>query len=231
MNTSTIVTRWWWVRHAPVTDHSGRLYGRTDVPANTSERPCFEALARALPQDAVWLTSDLLRTHQTADAIAEAGHAVPGRRIEADLDEQDFGAWHGLTWSEVAAERGDGLAHKYWVAPAHVTPPEGESFVDVIERVTAAVARRTAQHAGQRHRCRGPRGFDPRRACARARPRSGARAGIQHRQSLDHPHRPRGRARQGRRLAGRGGQPARGLSTPWHAGRLHGAGGARRLAP
>ena len=147
MTSISTVTRWWWVRHAPVTDHGGRLYGRTNVPANTSERPPFEALARALPQDAVWLTSDLLRTHQTADAIAEAGHAVSERAIEADLDEQDFGAWQGLTWNEVAAERG-GLAHKYWVAPAHVTPPEGESFVDVIERVTAAVTRRTTHHAG-----------------------------------------------------------------------------------
>ena len=148
MTTDTIVTRWWWVRHAPVTDHGGRLYGRPDVPANTSERSRFEALARALPDDAVWLTSNLLRTHQTADAIAGAGHAVPARSIEADLDEQDFGAWHGLTWSEVASERGSSLAHKYWVAPAHVTPPEGESFVQVVERVTAAVTRRTVQHAG-----------------------------------------------------------------------------------
>ena len=149
MTTKTTVTRWWWVRHAPVTDHGGRLYGRTNVPANTSERPRFEGLARALPQDAVWLTSNLLRTHQTADAIAEAGHAVPERDIEADLDEQDFGAWHGLTWSEVASERGSGLAHKYWVAPAHITPPEGESFVQLVERVSAAVSRRTTQHAGR----------------------------------------------------------------------------------
>ena len=149
MTTSTIVTRWWWVRHAPVTDHGGRLYGRTDVPANTSERPRFEALARALPENAVWLTSNLLRTHQTADAIAEAGQGVPARTIEADLDEQDFGAWHGLTWSEVASERGSGLAHKYWVAPAHIKPPEGESFVELVERVADAVTRRTAQHAGR----------------------------------------------------------------------------------
>ena len=145
---TTIVTKWWWVRHAPVTDHGGRLYGRTDVSANTSERPRFEGLARALPAGAVWLTSNLLRAHQTADAIAEAGHAVPEWAIEADFDEQDFGAWHGLTWSEVASERGSGLAHKYWVAPAHVTPPEGESFVDVIERASGAIARRTREHAG-----------------------------------------------------------------------------------
>ena len=148
MRASTVVTRWWWVRHAPVTDHRGRLYGRTNVPADTSERARFDALAQALPAGAVWLTSDLLRTHQTADAIADAGHPVPQRDIEPDLDEQDFGAWHGLTWNEVASERGHGLAHKYWVAPAHITPPEGESFVDVIERVAAAVGRRTARHAG-----------------------------------------------------------------------------------
>ena len=29
-----------------------------------------------------------------------------------------------------------------------MTPPEGESFVDVIERASGAIARRTAQHAG-----------------------------------------------------------------------------------
>ena len=145
---TTTVTSWWWVRHAPVTDHGGRLYGRTDVSANTSERPRFEGLAHALPEGAVWITSALLRAHQTADAIADAGHAVPERAIEADFDEQDFGAWHGLTWSEVASERGSGLAHKYWVAPAHVTPPEGESFADVIERASGAIARCTARHPG-----------------------------------------------------------------------------------
>ena len=148
MSDGTIVTRWWWVRHAPVTDHGGRLYGRTNVPANTSKRPRFEALAGALPEGAVWITSALLRTHQTADAIAEAGHAVPSRIVEPDLDEQDFGRWQGLTWDEVHAQRG-GLAHKYWVAPADVAPPQGESFLWVMERVAAAIGRRTARHAGE----------------------------------------------------------------------------------
>ena len=147
MTPRTVVTRWWWVRHAPVTQHGGRLYGRTDVPADTGESARFAALDRALPEGAVWITSALLRTHQTADAIAAAGHAVPARAVEPDLDEQDFGAWQGLTWDEVASERG-GPAHKYWVAPAHVTPPEGESFATVMERVAAAVDRRTARHAG-----------------------------------------------------------------------------------
>ena len=147
MSDGTIVTRWWWVRHAPVTDHGGRLYGRTNVPANTSDRARFEALAAALPEGAVWITSALLRAHQTADAIADAGHAVGSRIVEPDLDEQDFGRWQGLTWDEVAAQRG-GLAHKYWVAPAETTPPQGESFLWVMERVAAAINRRTVGHAG-----------------------------------------------------------------------------------
>lgn len=147
MTEPTTVTRWWWIRHAPVTDYGGKLYGQTDVPANTSERERYEGLDRALPEGAVWLTSALRRTHQTASAIADAGHPVPDAAVERDLAEQSFGAWQGKTWDELAATRGD-LAHKYWVAPAHHVPPEGESFVAVMDRVAPVVTRRTVQHAG-----------------------------------------------------------------------------------
>ena len=36
MNTlnNLTVTSWWWVRHAPVTSHHGRLYGQSDVLAD-----------------------------------------------------------------------------------------------------------------------------------------------------------------------------------------------------
>jgi len=27
-------TRWWWIRHAPVTSHAGRNYGQQDVEAD-----------------------------------------------------------------------------------------------------------------------------------------------------------------------------------------------------
>ena len=147
MTEDVTVTRWWWLRHAPVTGHGGRLYGQTDLPADTGDRARFDALARALPAGAVWLTSALRRTRETAAAIAEAGHAVPRCAVEPDLGEQDFGAWQGLTWDELAAMRG-GLAHKHWVAPARFTPPDGESFLSVIERVAPVIARRTARHGG-----------------------------------------------------------------------------------
>ena len=30
----TQVTRWWWIRHAPVTANNGRIYGQGDPPAD-----------------------------------------------------------------------------------------------------------------------------------------------------------------------------------------------------
>jgi broad specificity phosphatase PhoE len=65
------VTRWWWIRHAPVPD-TVNIYGQNDVDSDTSNRNVFDALARELPRGAAWFTSNLKRTHQTAEAIIEA---------------------------------------------------------------------------------------------------------------------------------------------------------------
>jgi alpha-ribazole phosphatase len=144
-----VVTRWWWIRHAPVTSHGGRIYGQRDVDADCGEAAPFEALAGLLPADAVWLASHLRRTHQTAAAIVAAnGGAAPELVIEEDLAEQHFGDWQGLTHAELAA-RPDGAAHRFWLAPAHVAPPGGESFEQLVARVGGAVARVTARHAGR----------------------------------------------------------------------------------
>ena len=66
-----IETRWWWVRHAPVPD-GGRIYGQKDLPCDCSDAPVFTAVAAMLPRDAVWVTSHLQRTTQTAAAIIAA---------------------------------------------------------------------------------------------------------------------------------------------------------------
>ena len=57
-------TRWWWIRHAPVTTDGGRVYGQRDLPADTSNARAFEGLAAAMPRRAVWVTSHLQRTDQ-----------------------------------------------------------------------------------------------------------------------------------------------------------------------
>ncbi len=141
------VTRWWWVRHAPVVGNGGRIHGQNDVPCDTSDTRAFQALAAALPGDAVWVTSHLARAVDTARAITAAG--VPARLsiVERDLAEQNFGRWQGLRWEDVQA--GDDPTYEaFWRSPALNAPPGGESFADLARRVAAVMRRLTAEHAG-----------------------------------------------------------------------------------
>jgi len=146
-------TRWWWVRHAPVTVNQGCCYGQTDFPCDTGASERFAALASRLPKAPVWVATPLKRTHMTAAALVAAGLAGPreipgpGIIIEPDLIEQHFGEWQGVRYDELAARRGDEW-HRFWLAPAHETPPGGESFVALTERVHAAIARLSEQYAG-----------------------------------------------------------------------------------
>ena len=150
----SVATRWWWVRHAPVTVNDGRCYGQTDLACDCTNLEAFAALARLLPTGAVWITSPLKRTHLTAAAIVHAGLAVPdpipGPDVlsEPDLAEQHFGDWQGVKYTELPYKQGDAF-HPFWLAPAHVAPPGGESFVELVARVTPAVRRLTREHAGR----------------------------------------------------------------------------------
>ncbi len=140
-------TRWWWIRHAPVIADGGCVYGQRDLSADVSDRPRFAALARRLPGGAVWVTSHLRRTKETAAALAAAGLDVPAPIEEPDLAEQHFGEWQGRSRREVYRENRDWRG--FWLAPADQVPPGGESFVQLVERVGAAVRRLTAAHRGR----------------------------------------------------------------------------------
>jgi alpha-ribazole phosphatase len=141
------VTRWWWVRHAPVTVDQGCIYGHIDLPCDVSDADCFAVLARRLPRDAVWVTSHLQRTKQTAAAIAAAGLAFDAAAEERDFAEQHFGEWQGRNRAEVFALHG--ADHGLWLAPADFRPPGGESFTEMMARVTGAIERWTRRHPGR----------------------------------------------------------------------------------
>ncbi len=134
-------------RHAPVAGNGGRIHGQNDVPCDTSDTRPLQALAAALPADAVWVTSHLARAVDTAKAITAAG--VPPRLsiVERDLAEQNFGQWQGLRWKDVEAAD-DSTYEAYWRNPALNAPPGGESFADLARRVAAVMGRLTADHAG-----------------------------------------------------------------------------------
>jgi alpha-ribazole phosphatase len=147
--TGVVATRWWWVRHAPVREDGGRIYGQKDIGCDTSDREVFEAVGKILPRNAVWYASSLKRTHQTADAIWAAGFPKPSSMPhEKAFAEQDLGDWQGLNRAEFFTSRPIEVG-SYWFAPIDERAPNGESFMDIYNRVRGAVERINVEHAGK----------------------------------------------------------------------------------
>ncbi|MEP3688963.1 MAG: histidine phosphatase family protein [Sulfitobacter dubius] len=135
------MTTWHWVRHGPT--HEKNFVGWRDVPADLSDAPRLARLNLHLPDDALLLSSDLIRAAHTADALEQ-----PARRRlphEPDLRELHFGAWDGMHFSEVAARDPD-LSRAYWETPGDVVAPDGESWNQTKARVDRVVARINASY-------------------------------------------------------------------------------------
>ena len=145
MNQAVIeTTRWWWIRHAPVVNSDGKIYGQLDLDVDLSDQERFAALAKALPQGAVWVTTTLQRARETASQLSSL---IPAERTIAeydDLREQAFGDWEGLKWDDIP----QALSEDYWQNPAENRMPNGESFSDVVARVTETVERLNGDHRG-----------------------------------------------------------------------------------
>ncbi|WP_417455055.1 histidine phosphatase family protein [Kiloniella sp.] len=143
-------TRWWWIRHAPVTENNGTIYGNLDLNCDCHDKESFHALAGILPDDAIWVTTPLKRTHQTANAIrAEMQKtSFPDYDVIDDFQEQSFGDWHGMTHQELGEIRGDAW-HRFWHAPASEAPPGGESFEDLISRTARTIDVLNQKYSGK----------------------------------------------------------------------------------
>jgi broad specificity phosphatase PhoE len=143
-----VATRWWWVRHAPVREDGGCIYGQKDLGCDCSDRVVFDAVGKILPHNAVWYASNLKRTHQTAAAIWAAGFPKPDSMPhEAAFAEQHLGEWQGLNRAAFFASRPIEVG-SYWFAPIDDPAPGGESFMDLYNRVKDAIARLNRIHAG-----------------------------------------------------------------------------------
>ena len=146
-SSGVVATRWWWVRHAPVREDNGCIYGQKDLGCDTSDGVVFAAVGKILPRNAVWVASNLKRTHQTADAIWAAGFPKPARMPhEAAFAEQHLGEWQGMNRAAFLASLPLG---SHWFAPIDVPAPGGESFMDLYNRVRGAIERINTEHAGK----------------------------------------------------------------------------------
>ena len=124
-----------------------RYAGRSDAPLTDAGVQQAAAAAKRLASAdlGVIVTSPLLRAVQTAQEVA----AATGAAVVTDdgFRETDFGAWEGLTFTEVRERWPAELAT--WLADPAVAPPGGESFTDVSARVSAALHRVLGARAGQ----------------------------------------------------------------------------------
>jgi alpha-ribazole phosphatase len=142
-----VTTRWWWVRHAPVREDNGCIYGQEDLGCDCGDRIVFEAVGKILPRNAVWYASNLKRTHQTAHAIWAAGFPKPMEMPHVHaFAEQHLGQWQGMNRAAFVASRPIG---SHWFGAVDEPAPGGESFLDLYNRACAAIERINLEQAGK----------------------------------------------------------------------------------
>jgi len=132
------VTTIYLLRHGALADDSrDRFIGQIDLPLAAEGIRQAQALAQTLHNENIGIIycSDLLRSQQTAEIIADESNAPIKTRKE--LREISLGNWEGLSRSEVKssfpmqyAERGNDIEN-YRI-------PGGESFAECRQRALAA---------------------------------------------------------------------------------------------
>ena len=121
-----------WVRHGPT--HAKTFVGWRDLPADLSDTDQVTRLSAYLPENALVISSDLLRSVQTADAICGARTRLPHQPL---LREFNFGAWDGLKFDAIA-EKWPKESRAYWETPGDTAPFGGESWNAAAHRVSVA---------------------------------------------------------------------------------------------
>tara|TARA_R110000787_G_scaffold20666_22_gene61538 strand:+ start:390 stop:974 length:585 start_codon:yes stop_codon:yes gene_type:complete len=135
------MTTWHWVRHGPT--HEKSFVGWRDVPADLSDTALIARVRSHLPDQARMVSSDLVRSVATADALTTPQH----RRLphEPDLREINFGIWDGMRFDAIAA-RDPELSRAFWEKPGDIRAPGGETWNETMARVSAVVDRLNAAH-------------------------------------------------------------------------------------
>jgi alpha-ribazole phosphatase len=129
------------IRHPRPAADAGRCYGRLDVPLASTQGGDHAAVPGRLPAiQALW-SSPLTRCRVLAEAIGARDGITP--LVDERLCELHFGEWEGRRWDQIDRDQRERWAADYW----NVAPPGGETYRELYERVSAALAEILACHA------------------------------------------------------------------------------------
>lgn len=124
-----------------------RIQGHLDIPLNETglwqARRVGEALADE-PVTAIY-TSDLLRAHVTAQAVADTTGAPLA--TDVGLRERSFGQLQGRTFAEIEAQLPE-EARRWRQRDPEFVPDGGESLIVFRDRILQTMHRLLQQHAG-----------------------------------------------------------------------------------
>jgi broad specificity phosphatase PhoE len=146
--------RLWLVRHgATLWNSEQRFCGHSNVALSEQgyeQAHWLTEFLRSIPIRTIY-ASDLLRARQTAEMVAQP-HPQVSIQISEAWRELNFGLWEGLTYTQIAERFPDQLA--FFTDPLHTSPPAGEAFSSLLQRVQTAflalvhdAASQTDQHS------------------------------------------------------------------------------------
>ena len=132
-------------------------HAKADYPENTLpphdpdlaeiDQNHFTRLAEKLPVGDWWI-SPLKRCQQTAQELIKSGAKPTAQITDPRLEEQYYGDWHGKTilsiWEEIADKP---KVNWHFLHPS-ITPPKGESFLNLQERLKPVMADIMNQEGG-----------------------------------------------------------------------------------
>lgn len=127
-----------------------RYQGQSDVPLNQTGIRQAEQLAKRLATEKIDFiySSDLSRAVDTANEIAKMQELAPAFQKDIRWRELSFGKWEGLNYEEIQAQRHDEAA--VWYADmVNLSPPGGESLLQLAERVQSVLEELKSKHKDQ----------------------------------------------------------------------------------
>jgi alpha-ribazole phosphatase len=118
------------VRHTETVCEKGICYGQSDVEIRVPYDTVFDTIISQLPKEALLYSSPLQR------CVVLAKHIQENIQIESIIEdsrlmEMNFGDWELKNWNDIPQE----VLNPWMTDFVNVRVPNGESFVDLHERV------------------------------------------------------------------------------------------------